>query len=102
MLIKFESQHSGTFSMFDRIAEPLLRMMGMSGNLQGGLREQDIPQALAKLEAALAPHKEATDTEEGDDDGDQSVGIATHAVPLLNMLRREVEEGSGYVMWRPQ
>ena len=102
MLIKFESQHSGTFSMFDKVAEPLLRLMGMSGNLQGGLREQDIPQALAKLEAGLAPYKEAGDSEGEDDDGEQSVGIATHAVPLLNMLRREVAEGGGYVMWRPQ
>ena len=102
MLIKFESRHSGTFSMFDKIAEPLLRMMGMSGNLQGGLREQDIPQALAKLEAALAPYKEAAGTEDEDAEDDQSVGIATHAVPLLQMLRREVEEGGGYVMWRPQ
>ena len=102
MLIRFKGENTGSFIMFGDIAKQLLRMMGTSGNDEGALREEDVPAALARLEAAIEPYQGATaaEDEEQADDGAAGVGLATRAVPLLDLLREAKQKG-GYVMWQP-
>jgi len=100
MLIRFQGENTGSFVMFEEVALQLLRMMGTSGNTEGALREEDVPQALSQLEAAIKPYQTAADDQDDDDDNG-GVGLATRAVPLLDLLRLAKEKG-GYVMWQPE
>lgn len=101
MLIRFKGENTGSFVMFANVAKQLLRMMGTSGNDEGALREQDIPAALEKLEAAIAPYKGEQPDDDQDDGQSNHVGLATRAVPLIDLLRQAKENG-GYVMWQPE
>ncbi|MDP1932936.1 MAG: DUF1840 domain-containing protein [Gammaproteobacteria bacterium] len=102
MLIKFESEHSGNFVMLSDVAVPLLKMMGMSGNTEGAVSEDNLAEALSTLENSLqkAQHS-ASDPDDEDDEDDAPIGLSTRASPLLDMLRKARQEG-GYVMWRPE
>lgn len=102
MLIKFESEHSGNFVMLSDVALPLLKMMGMSGNTEGAVSEDNLATALATLESSL--QKASRPANNPDDEGDEKdapIGLSTRASPLLDMLRKAKQEG-GYVMWRPE
>ncbi|MGB4248895.1 MAG: DUF1840 domain-containing protein [Pseudohongiellaceae bacterium] len=105
MLIKFESEHSGNFVMLSDVALPLLKMMGMSGNTEGAVSEENLATALATLESALQranqPTRDSDDDDDDDDEDDAPIGLSTRASPLLEMLRKAKREG-GYVMWRPE
>jgi hypothetical protein len=112
MLIKFESEQSGSFVMFSDKAVPLLKMMGASGAPEGAVSDAELDASLARLENRLReearqPADEQTDRraeEEGDDvedDEDRYVDLSTRAAPLLDMMRK-AKAGNGYVMWRPE
>ena len=95
--------------MFGNVAEQLLKMMGMSGNPEGALRAKDVDAALTALRSALqaqAQQESESDASDTDDDSDsdtnnEAVGLATRAVPLIELLQQAKESG-GYVMWRPE
>ena len=102
MLIKFESEHSGNFVMLSDVALPLLKMMGMSGNTEGAVSEENLATALATLESSLQKaSRPANKPDDDDDEKDAPIGLSTRASPLLDMLRKAKQEG-GYVMWRPE
>ena len=102
MLIRFKGEHTGSFIMFGDIAKQLLRMMGTTGNDQGALREEDVPQALARLEAAIKPYQGATESADNEQEEEtNNVGLATRAAPLLDLLRLAKKNG-GYIMWQPE
>jgi hypothetical protein len=100
MLVKFHSENTGDFIMFSEVAEQLLKMMGMSGRLEGAVSAEEVPAALAKLEHAIAPYK-GQDSDDDSHDEEPSVGLATRAAPLIDMLR-VARDNNSYVMWRPQ
>jgi hypothetical protein len=100
MLVKFHSENTGYFIMFSDVAEQLLKMMGMSGRLEGAVSAEEVPTALAKLEHAIAPYK-GQDSDDDSHDEEPSVGLATRAAPLIDMLR-VARDNNSYVMWRPQ
>jgi hypothetical protein len=104
MIIEFQGENTGSIIMFGNVATTLLKMMGQSGEPQGAIRQEDIPEALSKLNNALQSVPDDStdtdkDTEENEDDN--SVGLKTRAVPLVDMLEECVAKG-GYVMWKPQ
>ena len=101
MLIKFESEHSGNFVMLSDVALPLLKMMGMSGNTEGAVSEENLATALATLESSLQRANQPARGSDDDDEDDAPIGLSTRASPLLEMLRKAKKEG-GYVMWRPE
>ena len=103
MLVKFQGENTGAIITFGNVAEQLLKMMGMSGKLEGAMTEEEVPGALAKLEAAVAAQKgqPAGGDDDNNDDDDNSVSIATRAVPIIDLLKEAKAKG-GYVMWRPQ
>ena len=106
MLIKFESSQSGTFVMQESVAKPLLNLMDRD-TPQGAVTDEEIQEALRRLEGGLqrlAQAKQENEEHAEDDDDsedlDASVDLHTRATPLLDMLRRANKE-NGYVMWRP-
>lgn len=98
MLIEIQGENTGSIVMFGNVATTLLKMMGQSGEPEGAIRQEDIPDALGKLNKALqnVPDESSDANEE-----DNNVGLKTRAVPLINMLEECVAKG-GYLMWKPQ
>ncbi len=89
--------------MFKDAAVELLRLMGATGRIPGGLNAEDVPEALAKLESSIERLKSATHAatparpadnedratdEDKDEDRDPPVTITTRAVPLLSLMKR--------------
>lgn len=113
MLIKFRGENTGSIQMFGQHAQELLRLMGTSGSEKGALMAEDVPGALAKLEAAIEARKaqDAAVTEaaeanaeeakaEGHDAEPPGPALSTRAVPLIELLKQAVATDS-YVMWGP-
>jgi hypothetical protein len=95
MLVKFDSR-VGSFTMFGDVAVQLLKLMGHSGTVPSALLAKDIPQAQARLEAALAsvPAAEAGE----DEDGQPKVSLRQRAHPLLDLLERAAKADCD-VLW---
>ena len=104
MPITFKSRHSPDILMLENVARELIRMMGHSGSLPGSWAPEDLPDALARLEQALAGVQGQTlaaDRRAGDRDDDrprETVSAAHRALPLLEMLRRAIRDGD-HVSW---
>jgi hypothetical protein len=105
--------------MFKDAAVELLRLMGATGRVPGGLNAEDVPAALRSLESAIERLKLVThadtparpaDNEDWAADEDKQleereppVALTARAVPLLSLLKRAAaanaevvwEEGSG-------
>ena len=103
MIIKFQSEDSGEFIMLSHVAEPLLKMMGASGNSEGAMSGDQLSAALSRLESTLQHHSEPAEAGSEDEDAEEEapVALATRAVPLLQMMKVAVAN-DGYVMWRPE
>lgn len=97
VLIEIQGEHTGSITMFGDAATKLLKMMGQSGNPEGAIRAEDVPQALDLLQSTLQKLEEP---EPDDDDSDQ-VSLLTRATPLINLLQTNADKG-GYVMWKPR
>ncbi len=103
MLITFRCRSYSSVTMFGDIALQLIKMMGHSGTIPGSIGEQDVPQALAKLKAALAQHTAAETTSQTDDNNDEeqsepNVGLSRRAYPLIELLKAAIKDECE-VMW---
>ena len=103
MPITFKSKHSPDILMLENVARELIRMMGHSGTLPGSWAPEDLPAALAQLEAALAgatAQTLAADRRKDDDPEERGPGVSAkhRALPLLEMLRGAIREGD-HVSW---
>ena len=97
MLVRFDSRVGG-FTMFGDVAVQLLKMLGHSGTVPSALLAKDIPQALARLEAALAGAPAATG-EASDEDGETpKVSLRQRAYPLIELLARAAQADCD-VLW---
>jgi len=89
--------------MFGEAAEALLKLAGHSGNVPGALMAEEVPGALANLQAGLettsgdeqAPASSDTDD---DDDTANKVALATRAVPLIELLEAAIKSNDN-VQW---
>ena len=111
MLVTFRSKATESITMFDDVAESLLKMMGATGRVPGALDADDVPPALAKLEAEVEALKAATaatpappatneDAADSDSEGETPppVPLVARAVPLLSLLKRAAAAHVG-VIW---
>ena len=98
MLIKFQSVAAGEMLMFGDTAETLLKMMGLTGHLQGGIKASEIPSAIQRLQAALTGQPAPAKNDEEDEKARPSVGLRQRAFPLIEFLRRSAAEDAD-VMW---
>ncbi|HVJ30794.1 MAG TPA: DUF1840 domain-containing protein [Gammaproteobacteria bacterium] len=105
MLVTFRTKAYANITMFGDVAKQLLELLGHSGTIPSAIKAEDVPAALARLEAALEQRRaaEAADVPEGDRDRDdydapRKVTLSQRAVPLLELLRAATANKAD-VMW---
>ena len=104
MFVKFDSD-AGTFTMNMDIAVQLLKAMGHSGTVPSAILPADIPNALARLKAAVEANTTksavAVDDDEQEDRKEVPVSLRQRAFPLVDLLTRAAAKGA-QVMWTRQ
>jgi hypothetical protein len=106
MLVTFRTKAYANITMFGDVAKQLLTLMGLSGTIPSAIKAEDVPAALARLEAAIAQRRaaEVADVTENDNDdrdaydAPRKVTLAQRAVPLLELLRAAAAKKAD-VMW---
>jgi len=108
MLVTFHTKRHANITMFGDVAKQLLELLGHSGTVPSAIKAEDVPAALARLEAALAQRKAADATDAADVpkddrgrvdyDAPRKVTLSQRAVPLLELLRAAVAN-KAHVMW---
>ena len=103
MLYKFKSRATADVIMLEPNGRQLVQIMGKTPGQGGIVTVEQIPGAIAAIEAAIAAEEraraqareEATqDGEDGrGDDAAEAVSLRQRAAPLLDMLRRSAAEG---------
>jgi hypothetical protein len=103
MLVQFRSPATETITLFGDAAVELLKLMGATGRVPGGLSAEDVPPALQRLESAIEGLKARTNADTAarpadnedtatDEDTDlhrsPPIQLETRAVPLLSLLKR--------------
>ncbi len=96
MLVTFTTKSHADITMFGDVAKQLLDIMGMSGNVPGAIRPEDIPEALERLKQAVAD--DPGEDEGSDDDDDRKVSLSHRAWPLIELLGAAQRDGN-VVMW---
>jgi len=108
MLVTFRTKAYANITMFGDVAKQLLELLGHSGTIPSAIKAEDVPAAVARLEAALEQRKaadvanaaEVPKDERGRDDYDapRKVTLSQRAVPLLELLRAAAAKKAD-VMW---
>jgi Domain of unknown function (DUF1840) len=108
MLVTFRSTATESITMFGDVAVALLKLMGATGRVPGGLGKEDVPAALQRLESeierlkagthAATPARPADNEDWSADDEDKGkdksrereppVALTVRAIPLLSLLKR--------------
>jgi len=101
MLIVFKSAACADLLYFGDVAKLMMELMGKEVTDQGVITVEQLPDAIARLAAAVASdrpqHREhllADETKEIDPDGNERprVSLTRRALPLLEMLREALKE----------
>lgn len=100
MIVTFKSAASADLIYFGDIARQLMELMGKEVAEQGIVTAEQLPAAIARLEAAIAEdkarHHEHLQAEEPPATADGSerpfVSLTRRAVPLLEMLKLALAE----------
>lgn len=92
MLYEFKSKATGNVVMTQKVAERLLAIIGKSPGQTGIIIPEQMPAAIAALEAAVAAERAAAAAEPGEDDERETgrpapVTLAQRAWPLIDMMR---------------
>lgn len=107
MLVIFKSAPCADLLYFGDVAKLLMELMGKEPADQGVITVEQLPDAIARLTAAVAgdrpEHREhllADETKETDPDGNERphVSLTRRALPLLEMLQ-EALQAKEPVMW---
>ncbi|MEW6647265.1 MAG: DUF1840 family protein [Pseudomonadota bacterium] len=107
MLVTFHSRAYADITLFGDVAQTLLKMMGHSGTVPGALLAEDVAQARARLQAALAAQQAAAaakqqepseDEEDEDEEKEARPPLGVRALPLLELLEASARKGCD-VMW---
>lgn len=105
MIVTFRSRATADVIMFGEVAHRLMRLMGKEATAQGIVTVEQLPDAIARLRAAIEQDKEqhaglvaealdALDSASSGADAErpdpmsQPVSLTQRAVPLLEMLER--------------
>lgn len=122
MLVKFRSSTSGEVIMFAEHAARLFAIVGKEGTARGVFTREQLPDAMARLHAAVDAEKMAArreleppidknldeDAEDDNDDDDDdenaekkaaaTIGLAQRAHPLQLLIERTDKE-EGFILW---
>lgn len=98
MIVTFQSAAAGDVIMFGDVAQRLMDIMGKEAGDKGIVTVEQLPEAIARLKAAIAEDKAqraaVTDEDEPQSEPDPNsqtgqrpfVSLAQRAVPLLELL----------------
>ncbi|MEW6515134.1 MAG: DUF1840 domain-containing protein [Pseudomonadota bacterium] len=101
MLVVFKSAASADLLYFGDVAKLMLELMGKEASDRGVVTVEQLPEAIARLAAAVAgdrpEHREhllADETKEIDPEGNERphVSLTRRALPLLEMLKESLKE----------
>ena len=107
MLYKFKSKTTGDLIMLEPNGRRVLEIIGKEAGLKGIILPEQMPAAIAALEAAVAleesREKESRDKESRDKESPESAlhdgpGLRQRAVPFIDMLQRNHKSGHE-VVW---
>ena len=105
MLVTFRTKAYANITMFGDVAKQLLELLGHSGTIPSAIKAEDVPAAIARLEAGLRQRRaeeaaDAPETDRGRDEYEvqQKVTLAQRAGPLLELLRAAAAKKAD-VMW---
>jgi len=104
MLVTFETEAYANITMFGDVGVALLKLMGHSGTVPGALLAEDVPAALARLEAAVAANPDVPLDPAGtkptgkDEEEPPHVSLAHRALPLIELLKAAAAQRKN-VMW---
>jgi hypothetical protein len=91
MLFKFKSKATGDLIMLEQHGSHILRIIGKEPAPKGILLCADMPQALARLQAAIDEQEQRFKEQEASGEAADSAELVTlrqRAVPFMDMLRR--------------
>jgi hypothetical protein len=92
MLYKFKSKASGDVIMTGPHGDQLLRLLGREPAAKGIVLPEDMPRAIAALEAAAAA-EEQQDAGADEPAARQRIGLRQRAWPLIQMMKRASAQG---------
>ncbi len=106
MAVTFKSATAADLTMLDANARQVLQILGKDASGKGILTQEQLPGAIAALEAAVAQEggqkAQAEKSEKSEDDeedkGARGVSLRQRAYPLLDLLRRSHQDGND-VTW---
>lgn len=104
MMVKFHSLAAGEILMFGDVARRMMELMGKEPAERGVVTVEQLPEAIARLKAAIAEDKRRHDEDPPADEPDGSGGTRPHvdlarrALPLAELLERSLERGKP-VLW---
>ena len=99
MLYKFKSRATADVIMLEPNGRQLVQLMGKTPGQGGIVTVEQIPGAIAAIEAAIAAEeRQAQEAAQDGEDGSgesaaEAVSLRQRAAPLLDMLRRSAAEG---------
>lgn len=101
MLIVFKSKAAGDVMMFGDVAQSLMEIMGKAPEPKGIVTVEQLPQAIARLKAAVAQDKAEKPVVDHDErifektaEGGKReyVSLARRAAPLIELLEYSLKE----------
>ena len=95
MLYRFKSKNMGDIIMLEPNGRQVLEIIGKDASPKGIILPEEMPAAIAALEAAIAL-EESGDEEKGAIP--EGVGLHQRALPFLDMLRMN-QKASQEVVW---
>jgi len=99
MLVTFSCPAYADITLFGDVAIRLLKLMGHGGTVPGALLAEDVPAALARLEAAIEKEKRLPDEQAPQaQDDEPAVSLVQRALPLIELLKAAAKADSN-VMW---
>jgi hypothetical protein len=100
MLYKFKSKNAGDVIMLEANGRKILEIIGKDAGTKGIILAEQMPDAIAALEAAIA-HEDSHDGSDGKDEGavpGDGLGLRQRAMPFIDMLKRNQKAGDE-VVW---
>lgn len=116
MIVIFQSKASGDVIMFGDVAHHMMKLMGKDITAQGIVTVEQLPDAIARLRAAIVQDKEAHQrrvadmadrqndassdipASSEDSSSNNSISLTQRAIPLLELLERSLRRKTP-VVW---
>lgn len=98
-MIVFRSRAGADVIMFDGVAQRMMALMGKDADPRGIVTLEQLPEAIARLKAAVTAEKARRRDEDAAEDrsaggsGEPEIGLAQRAPPLIELLEIALAKG---------